>query len=72
MFNLTDVNTPILNFGTEFTDPNLLFAMEVYEDTLGDGEASQPRTNPPLNDRTGYIDGVWVGYLSNGTPISLE
>ncbi len=70
MFNLTDVETPILNCGLEFTDPNLLFAMEQYEDLLGDGEASQPATGTPA--RTGYIDGVCVGYRSDGSPVHIE
>ncbi|ABW31957.1 hypothetical protein [Acaryochloris marina] len=70
MFNLTDVETPILRFGTEFIDPNLLVAVEVYEDTLGDGEASQPATGTKAH--TGYIDGVCVAYRSDGTPVSIE
>lgn len=64
------LETPILRFGLEFTDPNLFYAIEVWEDTLGDSEASQPATGTPA--RTGYIDGVCVGYRSDGTPVNIE
>lgn len=72
MHTLTDLETPILRFGFEFTDPNLLVAIEEWEDTLGDGEASQPPTGSPDSARIGYIGGVCVGYRSNGSPVHIE
>ena len=70
MFNLTDAETPMMSFGSEFTDPNLFFAMEAEQDAQGQVIAIQPATGTA--PRTGHVNGVCVGYSSDGTPVGIE
>ncbi|QUY46293.1 hypothetical protein HRE53_30375 (plasmid) [Acaryochloris sp. 'Moss Beach'] len=72
---LTLAETSIFTLHLQFNNPNLFAAMEDCEDSqdlveevASDGEAP----SCTLLGRMGRIDGVAVGYLSDGTPLRIE